>query len=192
MLRRKKATERPDPLVALAPRWRAAVDAAQTARTRFGSLTERTAPGPLRVQLDELAVRLDAGVAYAIEIAQRANETEVALRDLGTDDVAERLKTARRRLAQLPEADAQRPRAEQEVAYLSEQFGSLNRLRNGLDTAADRLAELELRMETAVTRAAELALSPGASLGDTGIDDVVDQLASLQAAMTELRSPPAT
>lgn len=188
MFRRRRNDAKPDPaVVALAPRWRAPVERAQQARARFDAVAARAKPGPVADQLGALAARLDIAVHSALDIAQRAHETEATLRTLSLDEVSDRLKGARRRLAQLPDAAPERARAEQEVAMLAEQFASLNRLHNGLDEAAQRLDELELRMETAVTRATELALSPGSPITDTGIDDVVDQLAALQGALDDLR-----
>jgi hypothetical protein len=170
----------------LAPRWRRPVDQAIRARDRFAVIARGTAEGPTRERLETLAARLDAGVEAATEIARRADATERTVDALDPGEVGDRLKSARRRVAQSSEADPSRSRLQADVDALAEQFASLNRLQNRLDEASDQLDALELRMETAVARAAELALAPGEFV-DPGIGTVVDELTALQAAMQDLR-----
>src|SRR5262245_21473357 len=121
MLRRNRKPE-PAPARALSPRWRRPVEQATRAQAHFAAIATGTPPGPTRERLDALAARLAAGVAAASAIAQRADTTEVTLDQLDVDEVGDRLKSARRRLAQSSEADPQRARYENDVAALAEQF----------------------------------------------------------------------
>ncbi len=111
----------------------------------------------------------------------------MSLDALDVDDVGTRLKRARRDQSVLPDGSAERIRADETVALLAEQFATLNRVHNRLDDTAAELSRLELRLETAVARAIELTFTPGEG-ADSGIADVVADLAALQSALDDLRA----
>jgi hypothetical protein len=192
VLRRRKErtpSARPTDLAALHGRWRNPVERAFAARDRFHAMVASAPAGPLRERLDELSEQVDASTLSAWEMARRAQATSDTLSQLDPADVGGRLKEARRRLAEARAAgagaDALAP-LEADVALLAEQFGSLNRLLNGLDTTADGLAQLELRLEAAVARAAELTLAPAGTDDAAALDEVVAELRALRSAFAEL------
>lgn len=193
MLRRRRPP--PDPCAQVDPAaldlpWRDAVARALAARARFRTLAERTAPGPLRTRLEEMAAQLDAGVLAAWDIARRAQAAAGMLADVDPAPVGDRLKAARRRLAEAEGRgdEAATAALREEVDLLAGQFGSLNRLRNGVDGVAERLGQIELRLEAAVAQAAELVLSPAADATAVGddLERVVADLAALQGALADL------
>lgn len=187
MLRRRRDRDRPGspPIDELTGRWREPVVRAIAARDRYRAVVARAPEGPLRARLDDLSTQLDLGVEQAWRTAARAQETERTLAGIDLEDVGGRLKAARRRAAQLPEAAPERAQADAEVALLAEQFSSLNRVHNGLDATADELRRVELRLETALARAAELALGAHPE-PDAALDAVLSDLGALRAALEQL------
>ncbi|GIU87496.1 MAG: hypothetical protein KatS3mg009_2011 [Acidimicrobiia bacterium] len=185
MLRRRRARAAGPPIEELTGRWREPVARAVAARDRYREVVARTPGGPLRARLEELSAQLDLGVEQAWRTAARAQETERTLAGIALDSVGARLKDARRRAARLPPGSAERASADAEVALLAEQFSSLNRLHNGLDATADELRRVELRLETALARAAELALGTNPQ-ADAALDAVLADLGALRAALEEL------
>ena len=187
MFRRRRHEPDPAPtggvdLTVLSARWRAPVEEAIATRARFRELVARVPDGPLRHRLDGLAERVDTGVLAAWATAERAQAAEHAMEILDPDRVSTRFKDARRRLDQARGTAADTAALEQEVAALSDQHASVNRLLNGLDDAAERLRVLDLRLDTAVARAAELVLHPGDVAGFESLDrELADEVAGLDA-----------
>ena len=187
MFRRRRSEPAPAPtggvdLAVLSPRWRAPVEEAIATRARFRELVARVPAGALRERLDALAERVDTGVLAAWATAERAQAAEHAMEILDPDRVSARFKDARRRLDQARGTAADTAALEQEVAALSDQHASVNRLLNGLDDAAERLRVLDLRLDTAVARAAELVLNPGDVAGFESLDrELADEVAGLAA-----------
>ena len=162
MFRRRRRDEEPEPvdpvdLAALDPRWRGWVEEAIASRARFRELVARVGDGPLRERLTALADRVDEAVLSAWTTAGQSQAAERTLDTLRPEQVAAELKDARRRGA-----------PESEVAALAANHASVNRLLNSLDAAAERLRLLDLQLDGAVARAAELVLRPAAvaELGD--------------------------
>lgn len=187
MFRRRSRTPKID-LTALSPKWRAPVEAALDARLRFDTLVNRLPGGPTRQRLEELAPRLDAGVVACWETATSAQAAEGALDTLEPDRITDRMKDARRRLSAAGDGpEGERLRAE--IESLSAQLGSVSRVWDGLDDAAERLRLLELRLDGAVARAAELLLSPTASAVEgveSDLTGAVDELEALRQAVASL------
>lgn len=192
MFRRRRARRLPtyDPTV-LEPRWRRPVEEVLAARARFDALVERLPPGPTRERLESLSPRLDAGVGACWEIATTAQAAAGALDTLEPDRITARMKEARRRMTTAPEGSPERDRLQGEVDSLSLQLQSVSRLWDGLDDAAERLRLLELRLNGAVARAAELLLAPagGTALASVEGDltSAVDELEALRQAVGALR-----
>jgi hypothetical protein len=191
MLRRRRPkTPRVD-LSTLEPRWRRPVAEALEARDRFEALTSRLRGGPTRERLEALRGRLDAGVVACWEIASTAQAAATSLDALEPDAVTARMKDARRRLSVAPAGSPEAERVRAELDLLSAQMASVSRIWDGIDAAADRLRLLELRLDGAVARAAELLLTPASDTLVAGVEDdltaAVDELEALRQAVASLR-----
>ena len=145
------------------------------ARARFQSLAAQAGSGPMAERLAALSESIDAGVLASHRTASRAQAAEAALAELDPERVNEALKAARRR-----GDDA-------EIELLMAQHGSVNRLLNSLDDADDQLRMLDLRLDAAVARAAELVLRPtDTAAAGAELDALVEQLDALRQAMDSL------
>jgi hypothetical protein len=189
MFRRRTKSPTID-LRALDPRWRRPVEQALEARSRFDALVERLKPGPTRRRLEELRPRLDAGAVASWEIATAAQAAVGAVATLEPDRITDRMKQARRRLADVPDDSADADDVRAEIDALATQLASIARLWDGIDDAAKRLDRIELRLDAAVARAAELLLSPASHDVLTQVEGdlagAVDELESLRQAIASL------
>jgi hypothetical protein len=189
MFRRRRAARRAptyDPTT-LEPKWRGPVEEVLAARSRFDALVQRLPDGATKERLEGLCPRLDAGVAACWEIATTAQAAAGALDTLEPDRITSRMKDARRRLVNAPEGSPERDRLQAEIDSLSLQLQSVSRLWDGLDDAAERLRLLELRLDGAVARAAELLLAPHAIESVEGdLSSAVDELEALRQAVDAL------
>jgi hypothetical protein len=174
--RRPRQPEGPvDPvqLDTLEPRWRSAVEETLASRARLHDLVAQAGTGPLRDRLASLTERLDAGVVAAWQTASRAQATSRTVTSMDLDRVTAQLKDARRRGAGA------------EAELLAEQHAALNQLSNAVDDAAERLRLLDLRLDTAVARAAQLVLRPDAVEALAAVDQelgaVVEEIDALRA-----------
>jgi hypothetical protein len=187
MLRRRRTPARKIDVSTLETRWRRPVEEALEARERFDALVARLPKGPTRDRLDGLRPRLDAGLVACWEIASAAQAAAGALDVVESDRVTARMKEVRRRMTAVPDDSDEAGRLRSELEVLSAQLQSVSRVWDGLDDAAERLRLLELRLDGAVARAAELILSPtSADLLRTVEDDVgsaVDELEALRQAI---------
>ena len=181
MFRRRPRTE-PDPLAHIDPaaaprRFAGAVSEALAARRRFVELLDGLRPGPVRDRLAALAPRIDAGVTAVWDAAQRAGEMERVLATLDPERVTDEYKQARRSGAD--------PTV---VAAHEARFSSVQRLLNTIDDIDDRVRLLDVRLDGAVARAAEVALASGAGADelDAELADVVDELGALRSALDEV------
>jgi len=175
--RRREAQPTGDPvdLAGLRPRWRATVEEAVSARSRFRALVDRAAAGPMAERLAVLATSIDEGVLATYRTAARAQAAEDALIEMNPEVVNDQLKAAKRR------------GSEAEIELLAAQHSSVNRLMNSVDDAEEQLRMLDLRLDAAVARAAELILRPTdtAAVGQE-IDALVTELDALRQAMETL------
>ena len=177
---RRRRREAPlDPGALEAP-WRARVEDALASRQRFRALVESAPAGPVLDRLASLDERVEGGVTAAWDIANRA---AAAARMLDTMDLGQanaRLKDARRRLALDPAVQA-------EVDVLAEQNAALNSMANSVEAADERLRLVDLRLQAAVARAAQIVLRPDAVDQLGGVDQeltaVTDELAALRAGL---------
>lgn len=177
-------------LTGLDPPWRAAVEELVASRTRLREVAAQLPPGPTQDRVAGITERVETSVRAAWEVAGRAQAASRTVASLDVDAVHEQLKSARRRLAGVEgsrtEADAQA--IEHEVELLAEQHAALHQLANAVDDARERLRILDLRVDAAVARAAQLALLPDAAGVLSSVDQelqlVVEELGALRDAFT--------
>ena len=179
---RRRSQGEPDPLAhvdpAAAPRRLAGtVSEALAARRRFRELVDGLRPGPVRDRLTELVPRIDAGVASVWDAAMRVGELERVLATLDPERVTDEYKRARRSGADPSVMAAQEAR-----------FNSVQRLLNTIEDIEERLRLLDVRLDGAVARAAEVALAAGAGADelDAELTTVVDELGALRTALDEV------
>lgn len=181
MVFRRRRVE-PDPLAhvdpALAPpRFARAVDEALAARRRFRELVEGLREGPVRDRLAAMAPRVDAGVLAVWDSALRAGEMQRVLATLDPDRVTDEYKHARRSGVEAGVMAAHEAR-----------FNAVQRMLNTLEDIDDRLRILDVRLDAAVARAAEVALGSGVGADelDAELTGVVDELGALRSALDEV------
>lgn len=178
LARRPSRPERIDPF-GVGERWRPYVKGALQAQARYARTLETAAPGPLRERLEDIGRRIDRGVEECWRVAQRGHAIDGAVSTLG-------IRRARDRLAAGRAEDAG---AEPVVQSLEAQLAAAGRLETVADAALERLRLLEARLDEAVATAVELTVSaPGpadAGCLGTDVDQVVDELQALRAALEE-------
>jgi len=166
---------------AVPPACRAAVERSLRSRAQFAELVASLRDGPLQDRMVALGSQLDAGVLAVWRTASQAGAIDRVTAALDPERITAELKQARRAGAD----DAV-------VAALQERFASTQRLLNSRDELGGRLDVLEARLDTAVARAAELALTSSASAApeigalerDLGV--VVVELDALAVATADL------
>ena len=170
-------------LRALVEPWRSFVADAIDARQRYGRALETASSGPLRDRLGEIGRRLDDGVAESWRIARRGMALESALGQLEDPRAVEqRLEEARRGGA-----------SEQLLQSLQAQLDSTRRIVGVAGGARQRLQLLDARLDEAVARAVELAVSSedAGAIGGLGsdVDAVVGDMEALRQALEETQRP---
>jgi hypothetical protein len=209
-LPRKPKPERID-LTRLSQPWRAYVKDAMDAGHRYERAVAMAEPGPLHDRLNEIGMRLDAGVRECYRIGRRGAaldaglaglQTGVAWSDLvhGLDnyrvpaEVRERIQQGeviQDNTALLGELkkfgmDGQ---ALEKLEALQAQVLSAQRLSKVAEDARSRLELLNARLDEAVARAVELSLSAEDATALQGlggdVDDLVREMESLRTAMDE-------
>lgn len=181
MFRRRRA-EPPEPAtVPLPARLVPIVAEAEEVGRRWGAVVATIRPGPLRDRLSELGTRVGLGVAEIRATAARVGEIESVLAALDTEEAVTAYKSAKR--------SAARGSAPPELPALEARFVSVQRLLNLVADAEDRLRLLDARLEAAVARAAEVALTAdGGRLGelDADLDGLLGEVGALRAALVDL------
>lgn len=185
---RRRRRFRPDPAT-VAPQWRPHLVRALAARDRLERIVATVPPGPVRDRLRALATELDAGISTLTDAAAQATALAAALPTDLVERHAAELKQARRALADAQEAGRPSAGLESEVALLARRHAAAQRARNQLEDLPDRARLLAVRIETAVTHAAAVALTGGRDLTDAeaGIRAAGEELVALRAALDELR-----
>lgn len=171
-----------DPLAGLdrslvPPRLLPAVDAAIAAAHRYRHLVAQRPEGPVRARMIELGTQVEAGVAAVHATAVHAAQLDAVAATLDVEAATAEYKAARRDGAPPELVEARKAR-----------FESIQRVLNARDDIDERLALIEARLEAAVARAAELALSGAAALdaAEADLASVTDELAGLRAALDSL------
>ena len=187
--RREQRAARTQSLESLESPWREAVAETVASQERLHALLAQTPDGPVRQRLMSVTERVDSGAAAAFQIGQRAQAASRVVATLEPEVVHERLKQARRgaAIAQAGERDL----LEAEVKLLTEQHAAVNQLTNTVEDAYQRLRLLDLRLDAAVARAAQITLGADPS-GLVSVEQelglVVEELAALQAGLDAVRA----
>lgn len=173
----RKHTAAPD-LRSLSDPWRMFVLDAMDARERYGKAVATASAGPLRERLTEIARRLDDGVAESWRIARRGTALDAARQHLENPRQLEQRLEAARRSGDAPLLQS-----------LQAQLDSSSRIVAVAKDAKRRLQLLDARLDEAVARAVELALSAddAAAAGGLGsdVDAVVGDMEALRQALEE-------
>lgn len=179
----ERGTRQPVNLDNLSEPWRKFVVDAIDARARYGRALEVTSSGPLRERLNEIGRRLDDGVDESWRIARRGMALESALHQLEDPRIVQQ------RLDQARHAGA----GEQLQQSLQAQLDSTARIIGVARDARARLQLLDARLDEAVARAVELALSSddSSAVGGLGsdVDAVVGDMEALRQALEETNRP---
>jgi hypothetical protein len=185
--RRRAPKAPPDPIAAevdpatVPAAYRPPVIDALNARSQFKVLVEAVPDGPMRSRLEELSLRVDAGVLAVWQTVGQAVRLEGVVAALDPDRVANAMKQAKR-----DEAAGTLDAATMEA--VAARFGATQRLLNSLDDLRERLPVLEARLGTAVARAAELTLTSSASSSAAGLDALTGELDTLVLELDALRA----
>lgn len=164
-----------DPFALREP-WRFFVRDALQARNRFAATLDGAAAGPLRDRLLEIGESLDRGVEQCWESARKGQRLTDARRAIDADRLGRELTT-------LPAGDS-RSRS------IDAQLASHQRLAEREEATRAELERLEVRLDEAVVRAAELGTRTGAiddleTVGRT-IGEVVLELEALRLGLDDV------
>ncbi len=183
-----------DPFAVNEP-WRRFVQDALQARAQFVEVVATAKPGPLRDRLSEIGTTLDQGVQRAWSTAQQGQKLREARRRIDTNVIAQRLS----QLADAPPSDAEPgdaalaelAQADQSrlTSSLQAQLASAQRLDAITDAAQTQLQLLQVQLDEAVARAAELSVRAG-DVGELArvqedITQVAEHLEALRLALEE-------
>jgi hypothetical protein len=181
------------------------------AQRRYGRAVATAEPGPLHDRLGEIGARLDAGVRECYRIGRRGAALDTGLAGLQTgvawSDLMHGLDNYRvpaelRERVQKGESIHDHPaladelkkcgmdaQALEKLEALQAQVQSAQRLSKVAEDARSRLELLNARLDEAVARAVELALSAEDATALSGlggdVDDLVGEMESLRGALDE-------
>ena len=161
--------------------YRAPVIDALNARVQFRALVGALDDGPMRSRLDELSLRIDAGVMAVWQTVRQAVRFEGVVAALDPDRVASAMKQAKR-------DEASGALDQEAFDAVAARFTATQRLLNALDDLRERLPLLEARLGTAVARAAELTLTSSASTSAAGLDALRSELDTLVVELDALQA----
>jgi hypothetical protein len=176
--------DRIDPF-AIGEPWRFFVRDAVTARNRFDDALRSARPGPLKDRLTTIRESVESGVRECWEVAKQAQTIAEARKAIDVPAL-------RRRLGTLEARDADTQATERSI---QSQLESAARLDSVLTDVTSKLEILEAQLTEAVTRAIEVSALAGHDDDLTGVgtkvEEVVDNLEALRAALAETNSRPA-
>lgn len=154
--------------------WRQHVAAALSAQRRFTTIVSGVADGPVRAQLGQIGLRVQAAVDECFEIARRGNRLDDTIASLEPAALRQQL-------------DASSDPASR--ASLESQLGTVDRLRDARTQTDERLGRLRTQLGELVSRAAEVTVGVDHTeeLG-TAVDDVLVQLRALSEAVDEVNT----
>ena len=164
--------------------WRHFVQGGQRSKRQLTETIRATHAGPLRDRLQDIADRLDEGLAEGWAVAKRGDQIDAAIRALDPTRLRSRLDTLRAQAATAPTENLGTA-----VASVESQLASADRLKELSATTADSLRLTQSRLDELVARAAEISVGAG----DTDrfahdVDDLVLELEGLHQAVLELPS----
>ncbi len=136
--------------------------------------------GPLKERVLAMTGRVDAGVDAVWRTATNAAALERQVAMLDAERATSDLKKVRR--------DGAPPDV---VEAMTQRFATMQRMLNAVEEMYERLPAIEARLEAAVARTAELALTAPSALAEIGaLEDAMDsvriELDALGDAVTEL------
>ena len=166
--------------------WRYYVKEALDARRRFDEAVGNADEGPLRERLESIAERIDDGVTECWRIANRGQELEEALRNIGS------IQQLQQRIAELRRGPPS-PTNDRLIEALQGQVATYQRIEQTAADARSRIQLMEARLDEAVARAVELRLSTTSDmalephLGGLGadVDDIVREMEALRRGLDE-------
>jgi hypothetical protein len=184
MLPRQKRGSRIDPM-AISDPWRGFVREALDAQRRYAKAVRSAQTGPLRDRLTEIGARIDAGVQECWRIARRGDALVDAIGNLGGGEtIADELQRAKQAAKATP-GKAQ----DDTVEAIQAQADSYDRLVGVARTAQERLQVLNARLDEAVARAVELAITAedvGELQGLGGdVESLVGEMETLRQGLEE-------
>lgn len=169
-------------------RWRGAVRIALEHRSRFLELSALVDDGPVADRLDTIAERVDRGVLAIWDLVQRGSVAERALEATSPRDTAERLKAARRELADAPEGA--HDTIEARIEALAAAHAAAQQLWNTVEDLENRLHLVDARLGAVVAQAAQLAtgtvFSDDIDRAERELDEAVGALDATRQALDEV------
>lgn len=187
---RNATAERIDPFTLGEP-WRRYVQDALQADVRFRDAVKRSARGPLRDRLDEIAQRLEVGVRECWRIARHAQALTEARRSIDLNRITYELQQIG---PQAKESWAAGSSMARTVEALESQLATAQRMDETLAEAEAQLRLLDARLDESVTRAIELSVQAHDIEDLAGlqgeVDDVVTDMEALRLALRETEQDP--
>jgi len=187
--RRSRAPRSIDPYAVPDP-WRRFVREALTAQAKFRQTVDQCRPGPLRLRLEEVALRIEDGVRESWRVAHLGAALDGALAGLdptATSAELRQVQAERRRLAAA--GVTPRPALDDTESALASRLKSGLRIQAAAQRATDRLRALTAELNEAVASSAELTLdaagaeAAGALAWD--VDTAVARLEQLRQGLEE-------
>lgn len=177
---RRPRPDRIDPFT-LGDPWNRLVQDALAAQRQFDDAVRRARGGPLKERLDEIAQRIDDGVADCWRIAQSGNALADARRRI---DVP----AAERDLAEVRATSSpDNPTTRQTVAAIEAQLQSAQRLDKTITDTRDHLRLLNARLDEAVSRSIELSVGTttggGLAAVESDVSAITSELEALRQAL---------
>jgi hypothetical protein len=172
-----------DPFTLSEP-WRRFAQSGQRSRRQFRTTVVNTPAGPLHDRLADIAARLDAGLQDGWLIAKRGDEIDAALKRLDPPRLRSQLETLQAQAAASPTENLSSA-----IESVQSQLATADRLKALSASTADKLRLNVARLDELSARATEVSV--GSRDTDTfagDVDDLVDELESLQQALQELPS----
>jgi hypothetical protein len=171
--------------MAISDPWRGFVREALDAQRRYAKAVRSAQTGPLRDRLTEIGARIDAGVQECWRIARRGDALVDAIGNLGGGEtIADELQRAKQAAKATP-GKAQ----DDTVEAIQAQADSYDRLVGVARTAQERLQVLNARLDEAVARAVELAITAedvGELQGLGGdVESLVGEMETLRQGLEE-------
>lgn len=174
----------------LEPVWQAPVRRAMATRDQYRDVAARIPPGPARDRLVAMQPSLDTAVQRVAQAAHRASTARAMTAALDEQGATAELKAARRELEANRSAGRDAGALEARVDALADRHRAIHDALNLADGAGDQLDDLNVRLETAVARAATIALraSDNDDLDriDRELGEVVGGLTALDDALGRL------
>ena len=186
---RRATSDRVDPFAVGEP-WRRYVQSSQSARTRFASAIDATAPGPLRDRLESIGERINEAAREVWVVAKDGHALNGALKAVNVTEINQRVIVA---TAALESAAAERlPSLQASLDSALARQQSAQRLGAQRATLEDRLRELDGKLDELSARGVELSVSGSTSGADpsldslrSDVDDVLIEMEALRQAIAE-------